>query len=308
MKMTSSGDRMTVAIPWPWITVDGVVGSMLTGRLIVIAARPSNGKTTALVNLLDHIYEDAGEALRVLCCWTERSPEIAYATWASLRLGLDEDAVTRNAWDELPEGSEMRVRTEMALLKQADRYRFLPLTLPGWKQIEDAVTEFRPHVLIWDYLQRIRPGGYESKWQALSQAALALQTLAVEANCAVIVGSQLKRRGDAIFDLYRPPNLEDCRGAGEIEEAADVILGLFRPLKPITAKEEQALRRGDLSVSDFAVANTMAVKVVKHRWRGDAADKIVRLTLEKKRLKTYGVVAPLPPRDAGDAYEGNPWD
>jgi hypothetical protein len=284
--------------------------------LVVIGARPSNGKTTLLFNWVNSLYSTiASERHRVLCFWTERSVDLAYWTWACLRAGLPLDLAIKGEWESLPSGAEEHIRTDVRLLQYWDReqasgregwIQFASQERPTVSQLLGEVEALGPQVLVLDYIQRLKAERRQTRFDAIAEAANALQQLAVQRGMLVVVGSQLKRRGDGVFDKYLPPHLEDFKLSGEIEENADVALGLYRPLRRMTAKEQKAVRFGEMGLDAWKIPNTMAIKTLKHRYWGDAADRIVRVQCRDGQITDEdGFDAPAP-LGAGDAWEERP--
>lgn len=298
-----------LGVSWGLATLDRTCGLLRPGRLYVVGARPSNGKSMWSLNWLDRFTQwsisgNGTRPWRVACFLTERTGAVAVKSWCAHRLGYAEDAVLCEEWDTLPRDARNRIHeVERELLDYAmdGIIAFVPTSRPTPRAILDAVEQHRPHVVLFDFIQRVRPSGRQSKFDAVAEAAHLFQSLAVDRGLLVVVTSQLKRRGDGVFDKYHPPHLEDFKLAGEIEENADVALGLFRPLKKMTTKEERAVRQGQMDLEDFKVRNVMAIKVLKHRYRGPAADRLLRARVAGSRLEDIeGVEAPA---GAGDAWE-----
>lgn len=294
-------------ISWGLRDLDWRIGTGFPGRLVVVGARPSNGKSTFMFNFVNSVYARKGtEPHRVLCYWTEHTREIAYLTWACLRFGVPLDPVIKGEWGKLPDGTERAINTMLQLVAfDEDVIRFAPTERPTVKQIVRDVEEFDPDILVVDYIQRVRPEGRQTRFEAIAEAGVALRQMAMQRPMLVVVGSQLKRRGDGVFDKYRPPYLEDFKGAGEIEEAANIALGLFRPLKRMLPKEERALKQGEMDLEAWKIPHAMAIKVLKHHYWPDAADRIVRVECRDGQIRDWDdggqqIAAPL---GAGDAYE-----
>jgi hypothetical protein len=241
---------------------------------------------------------------RLLAVLTERPPEAARRAIVAMELGYNPDLVIRGRWDSLPAGAESRVAAALQELLGVESngwLRFVDAPVLTLEMLADHVEWFRPHILWLDYIQRLRPSGRENRFEAVGEAVHALQRLAQAADVMVIVASQLKRRGDGVRDKFLPPHLEDFKLSGEIEELADVALGLFRPTRRLTREEERAVRFGERGMDEFAIPEAMALKVVKHRYWGESADRIVRL-----RVRSTGVTdwePPPVPANAGDAWE-----
>lgn len=308
-------------LSWTLAALDRVVGPLQAGRVHVIGARPACGKTTFAMCWLD-LHVRAVEAQfatgdqfwrmprRLAVFLTERSPEVARLSWAALRLDYDVDAVTSESWSDLAIGAEDHIGREMDWIREMEHngwINFYDVSRPTVGKVANALADNAekhhgagPEIVLFDYIQRVRPEGRQNKFEAVAEAAHLFQTLAVELDIVVIVMSQLKRKGDGVFDKYRPPNLEDFKLSGDIEEVADVALGFFRPLKRMTAKDERAVRSGETDLENFKIHDTMAIKVVKHRWRGSANDKIIWVRHRDGRIEDFPKD---PPPNAGDAWE-----
>lgn len=298
---------------WGYTDLDSIVGPLVPGRLYVVGAKPGNGKSTLLLNVLNAIYATIRSKPRRVFGWfAEMGPEVTYRVWAALRCGLDADKALMGA---LQHEDQMHLNAIEPLLRNETEtgprgawIRLGHLGHPNWSQIKSTLSQHlkdgeAPAIVLFDHMQRVR-AKTSDRFSAIAEAALGFQTLAQECNCAVVVSSQLKR-GQQTDPLakYRVPSQEDFKLAGEIEEAADVALGVFRLLKPgFTRKDEADVRSGQRGADEFAVPNTMAVRVLKHRYRGPASDRLLRLSIDGSRVLDR--FARQDPIDRGDAYEG----
>jgi replicative DNA helicase len=292
------------AISWGVRELDSTLGPIILGRLYLVIARPQNGKTTFVMNWLDRHVDRLRRARqaastnpdddfyqtprKIQLFLTERSPEITAVTWAALRAGLDADAVINGNWDDLPPGSKDRWRAEWETLDEwaQDGYvSFEDISRPTAGEIERRVSEYDPDIVVFDHIQRVRPEARQTKFEAVGEAAHMFQSFATQGNRAVLVMSQIKRTGDKVFGKYRPPSDEDAKMAGEIEEDADVQIGLFRPLKKMTVQEERAIRHGEEDLERFKVRGMIGVSVPKHRWKNSAVDKLLFLKIANGRIE-----------------------
>ena len=314
--------KATDGLSWGLKALDDTLGNLRPGRVHIVAARPANGKTSFMLCWLDRHIRAVERAFardgdrfwrmprRVAAFLTERSPQVTRLSWAALRLGYNVDAVTAEAWEDLPADAQATVDRELLWIDHIERQgwvTFFDVARPTVAAIGDAIADEAlaydgagPQVALFDYIQRIRPEGRQTKFDAVAEAAHLFQTLAVQLRLVVLVASQLKRKGDGVFDKYRPPNLDDFKLSGDIEEVADVALGFFRPLQKMTAKQERAVRAGVIDLEQFKVHDVMAIKVIKHRWRGPANDRIIWVQHVDGRIENMPAT---PPQGAGDAWE-----
>ncbi|MAG56992.1 MAG: replicative DNA helicase [Planctomycetes bacterium] len=196
------------------------------GELVVIAGRPSMGKTTLALNMILNaaINEDA----RVLFMSLEMSAEQLAQNMLCSVSGVDGNVVrkgnlTDRDWVKLNDAAgilhERRILidatpglTPMAIRTKARR---VAKKLKG----VDAV--------VIDYLQLVgSPPKVENRQQEISIISRNLKELARELECPVIALSQLNRSVDSRED--HRPRMSDLRESGAIEQDADVICFLFR--------------------------------------------------------------------------------
>ena len=287
---------------WGWSDVDRLCGALVAGWLYVIGARPSNGKTTLLLNLLSSLREDR---IPTLYFGTEMVAEDLVKKWAALRLGLDELRVFEN---QLSDEERQSLEREIAYVTEAQEVTFSTATRLDLKQLASEVawafddrTGPQPRAMILDHLHRMTQDREE-----LEQLMRELKDIATERRVAMIVAAQLNREKDiGPFDLYTPPSLARYKGSAAIEENADVALGLFRPLRPgMTMKQRRAVQHGEYPVTEFAEPNTMGIVCLKHRFRGTAIGRFVSLVVSGSRLESKCFTGAVPPAGAGNRDGG----
>ena len=277
-------------ISWGLTEVDRRIGAPRPGQLVVVGARPGNGKTTWLMNWLDRLHN--GDDFRTCFIGTEMSPPELYRKWTAMRLGLDEDAVLANEWGRLPPGAKLQVEGELHMLGlETDRTWLPECYQPTIEQVLEiigiAVADFGADVVVFDHLHRLLPRPGQREREALVEVSTVLKNLATERQILIVVASQLSREDHGVFDLYRPPHLGSFMGSSAIEGNADIALGLFRPLRPMKQAEERAIRQGEQSVQPFIRQDVMAVKCVKHRFRGSATDVTVFVSCRNGLIEDY---------------------
>lgn len=304
-------------VSWGLRALDEAVGPLVPGRMYVVGARPSNGKTSLAFSWLDgHVgrvvrafERPVGEGdfwtlpRRVLAFFTERSPYVSERTWAALRCGYSVDWVLRERWDRLPDGAEAKIAEQLeriAWIEEQGFVQFADVTSPRIGRVIELLEEHEPHVVLFDFVQRVSAERQQTQWEAIGQLSELLQSYASQARAIAMVYSQIKRKGDGVFAKYRPPSEEDFKGSGAIEEDTDVALGVYRQLKRMTLKEEREIKQGHLGLERWIIPEAMAVKVLKHRYLGDAADRLVRVRCRDGRVMDWGED---PPHYAGDAWE-----
>jgi len=199
-------------------------------EMIVLAARPSIGKTSLALNIAEAAaLPKKGTPTRVLIFSLEMS-----AAQLALRMLCSRARVNMKLLREgfvKQNGEEMR-----ALLAAADEFSKAPISIDDSSALSimqlraKARREHAKHKLgfiVVDYLQLLSPtDGQMPREQQVAEASRGLKSLAKELDVPVLVLSQLNRSSEK---ENRIPKLADLRESGSIEQDADVVLMLARP-------------------------------------------------------------------------------
>lgn len=218
-------------VPTGFTDLDNMLSGMQKSNLIILAARPGQGKTALVLNMAQHI--GVKQKLPVGIFSLEMSKEelvdrllIAQAdvdAWKLKTGRLSEDDFTKisEAMGQLSESPIFIDDTPgLSLTEMRSKARRL--------QIEHNLS-----LIIVDYLQLVDPGRrYDSRVQEVSMVSQALKNLARELDVPVLSASQLNRgvehRGE------KKPQLADLRESGAIEQDADVVMFIYRPDVEVT--------------------------------------------------------------------------
>lgn len=232
--------------------------------LVVIAARPSHGKTALLMNIVEHQVQNSAAAL----IFSLEMP--AHQLTARMFCPLADVDRKRTIRGELtPEEVERLQRTTWA----ARKWRMEVDDTPGLSA-EDIAVRSRawarkhgaPAVIAVDYLQHLSfPPG--SRNEAVGAAAVRMKDLAKELGTTVLLLSQLNREIEKRME--KRPTMSDLRDSGAIEQEADVILFLYR---------EEVYNKTDPSLRGKAQAI-----IAKYR-NGEAADVELRFDGPRTRF------------------------
>jgi hypothetical protein len=267
-------------IPWHLADLDRNLMGMRPGWLVTIGSRPANGKTTFLTNWLNRTYERT--RYRVVYVATEMAPPTMYLKWAAHRTLIEEHLVMARDWPAIGAAGVKQLADEItALSSQAasERVWFPDLPSPRLSDLLDLIADTVAHhydVLVLDHLHRVEPAPGQDERSAIQMLCRTLKNAAVRHKMLVLVAGHL-RREDSIFDRYYPPHLGSWLGSSAIEGESDLSIGLYRPLRPMTATDERRIRTGEVPIGDFVMPDTMGVKCLKHRFRGDMIDRVALL-------------------------------
>jgi replicative DNA helicase len=198
--------------------------------LIIIAARPSQGKTALALNIAEAmIYPQTGKGVGVLIFSLEMSGtqlmQRMICSRARVNMKLLRDGLVSKTGDDL-----LRMKNAADDIARAGLFIDDTSAIPV-SHIRARARRVHARnplgCIIVDYLQLMAPTNASTpREQQVAEASRGLKALAKELNVPVIVLSQLNRSSEKD---NRPPRLSDLRESGSIEQDADVVLMLSRP-------------------------------------------------------------------------------
>lgn len=207
------------------IGFDHLTGGIEPGNLVILAARPSVGKTTYAMHLARSISA-RGVAVGVVSL--EMGGDSIVSLMLSSTSGIPHDDIKRS-----------RCRSEGATGMLLDAANTLQTAGPIILDAPSGATLYTvrsivagmvrrdgARLVIVDYLQLIG-GPEDSEYERVSNASRAMKALAQSLDVPLIVLAQLNR---SMEHENRPPRLSDLRGSGGIEQDADVVCFLHRPV------------------------------------------------------------------------------
>jgi replicative DNA helicase len=206
--------------------LDELTSGLQPSDLIIVAARPSMGKTAFSVNIAEAAAMRAKKAVAIYSMEMSAS-QLAFRMISSV--GRIHAQHLRNG--DLAEEDWPRVTNAIALLSEAKI--FIDDT-PGLSPVEMRSRSRRLHrehgglgLIVVDYLQLMQvPGNKENRATEISEISRSLKGLAKELQCPVIALSQLNRSLEQRAD--KRPMMSDLRESGAIEQDADVIMFIYR--------------------------------------------------------------------------------
>jgi replicative DNA helicase len=222
----------TPALPTRYPDLDRLLsGGLWPGELVVIAGRPSMGKTTFALNIARHI--SVGNE-------NEVKPTAIFS------LEMPREQVAKNILCAIAElhGQKMRRydfnEAEFATLQGAvEALRLSPMYIDdtsglSLSQLRARCRRLRHfhgiELIIIDYLQLMRGSpNMKSREQEVADISRGLKALSRDLRIPVIVLSQLNRSAERRENEDKRPQLSDLRESGAIEQDADVVIMLYRP-------------------------------------------------------------------------------
>jgi len=236
-KIFTEGRRIT-GLPTGYQQLDNLTSGLQPSELIILAARPSMGKTALALNISENVALRAGEPVAVFSL--EMSKESLLLRLLAARARIDAHKfrtghLGREDWRKMTEA--LGELGEAPLwIDDTGSATVLEMSAKARRLKKDKGLS----LVVVDYLQLISARGrFSNRNEEVTSISRALKALAKELQVPVMVLSQLTRAPER---EERRPQLADLRESGAIEQDADVVMFIHRPgfYKPDIPDEERA--------------------------------------------------------------------
>ncbi len=220
-------DADTDALSFGFSDFDRFLGPMRNGQVVVLAARPSVGKSSLARQIAIHAAVNLKQ--QVLFCSLEVIGKGLALNMAQTLSGVSAASIgAKSHADDVRDFRDAlaRVRTKHIDVLAASSVSLTTIRARA-EILKARGTPVR--LVVIDYLQLMPdcvPSKGENRAQSVGRVSRALKAFALDQNCVVLVLSQLNR--DSAKD-GREPALHDLRESGDIEQDADKVLLLHRP-------------------------------------------------------------------------------
>lgn len=221
-----SGDAIT-GLATGLTELDDMTSGLQPSDLIIVAGRPSMGKTTLVMNIAEHAAIKSGKSVLV---FSMEMPADSLAMRMMSSLGrIDQHRIRTGKLDD---DDWPRVTSAVHMLSEA------PLFVDDTPALSPAEMRARARrlmkergqlgLVVVDYLQLMKVPGFkaDNRTAEISEISRSLKSLAKELNVPVIALSQLNRSLEQRHD--KRPVMSDLRESGAIEQDADLICFIYR--------------------------------------------------------------------------------
>ena len=238
-------------LPTGFTDLDNKLAGLQKSDYILLAARPSLGKTTLALDIVRHVAVEEKKIVgmfslemsasqlvdRILCA------QAGIDLWR-LRTGRLSTKGEDNDFDKINRAIGVLSESSIYIDDSASSSVLEIKTKARRLQAEHGLD-----LVVIDYIQLIRPmGSFESPVQQMTEISRSLKALARELNIPVLAVSQLSRASEQRED--KRPKLSDLRDSGSLEQDADVVLLIFRE---------------DLAYRNSEQKNIAEIIIAKHR-------------------------------------------
>jgi len=223
-RLSKRKERVT-GVPTGYYDLDDLTAGLQASDLIVIAGRPSMGKTSLALGMAQHAALHAGAVVGIFSLEMSKPQLVLRMLSSEARVdshALRTGKLQKEDWWRLAEAAG---RLEQAPIFIDDSGALTVQQMRG--KARRLKAERGLDLLIVDYLQLMQGrSDAESRQQEISDISRSLKSLAKELNVPVIALSQLSR---AVENRKPPiPMLADLRESGAIEQDADVVMFIYR--------------------------------------------------------------------------------
>jgi replicative DNA helicase len=226
IEKASKQSGTVTGIPTGFVDLDYRTAGLQPSDLILIAARPSMGKTAFVLNIAQYVAFHEAKSVAVFSL--EMSKEQLVNRLFSLESRVDAQALrTGNLsdadWEKLVEGAGI-IGDSKLIIDDTPGISIAELR----SKCRKYKLEHGLDIIIIDYLQLMTGSGRgsESRQQEISDISRSLKALARELNVPVVALSQLSRAVEQRPD--HRPMMSDLRESGAIEQDADVVMFIYR--------------------------------------------------------------------------------
>ncbi len=216
---------LVTGVPTGFYDLDHKTSGMQPSDLVIIAARPSMGKTSFVINMAQSAALEHGKVVGVFSL--EMSKEQLFMRMLTSEARVDSQRLRQGMLLErdLPAIAQAAEKLSMAKIFIDDTASIGVLEMRA--KARRLKAEHGLDMLVIDYVQLMQGRGrFENRQQELTSISRSLKALAKELHVPVLILSQLSRAPDARAD--HRPQLSDLRESGALEQDADVVMFIYR--------------------------------------------------------------------------------
>jgi len=246
IEQLQSGHGVVTGVATGFADLDRLTAGFQRADLVIVAARPSMGKTAFILNVVQHAAIEHSVGVGIFSLEMSKD-QLVQRLLCSEGL-VDAQRLRRGQLrdDDYPKLARAAGLLGTAPIWIDDSAALTPLAMRS--KARRLKAEHNIGMLVVDYLQLMQgPTDAESRQQEISYISRALKALAKELDIPVVALSQLSRAPEQRGGEHRRPQLSDLRESGAIEQDADVVCFIYRqefydgPVDPKTNESIEGL-------------------------------------------------------------------
>ena len=217
--------------------LDAMTQGLHKGNMVIIAARPSVGKTTFVMNIVEHVAIKRGAVCAVFALeMTKRelAERMMYSVGCVDSQLARNGKLTKDDWASL--WNAQKILNETDIFVDDTSTTTVPDILSKCRRLK--ATRGKLDLIVIDHIQlmnAVKPN--DSRQAEITEISRGLKMIAKELDVPVLVLSQLSR---SVEKNARKPILSDLRESGAIEQDADIVMFIHRPEMTPDGKSENA--------------------------------------------------------------------
>ena len=226
-----AGEQGSQGIATGFEELDRMSGGLKPGEMFVIAARPSMGKTSLMMNLVEHICMDLGKASMVFSCEMSAFQLVQRLLFARAKFAISQltRGYTPNKGDlQRIQRTAMEIGASKLFIDDTAGISINELRAKARRKKRDENIQF----IAIDYLQLMRSRSKQaenSREREIAEISAGIKGLAKELNIPIVILAQLNRGPEGrTGKSLGMPRLSDLRESGAIEQDADLVGLLYR--------------------------------------------------------------------------------
>ena len=217
--------RLISGVPTGFVDLDEMTRGLQGGDLIIVAARPSMGKTSLVLNIAQHVATQAEHCVGFFSL--EMSKESLFLRMLTSEAQIDSHRLMSGAIGQKDYGRISHALETLSAMKLFIDDTASIGVLEMRAKSRRLKGEHGLSLLIVDYIQLMSGRGrFENRTLELGAISRSLKGLAKELNVPIIVLSQLSRAPESRSD--HRPQLSDLRESGALEQDADLVVLIYR--------------------------------------------------------------------------------
>ncbi len=273
----------TIGVSSGFIDLDNILGGLHKSDLLILAGRPSMGKTALATNIAFKVssIKDKNQSKNVAFFSLEMSAEQLANRILAEQTGLSSDKIRRGKLTKEDFASLQKVGSDIAgsgLYIDDTPAITIPLLRTRARRLKRKL-EGGIDLIVVDYLQLMRgTKKFENRVLEISEITQGLKSIAKELNIPVLALSQLSRAVEQRED--KRPQLSDLRESGTIEQDSDVVMFIYR--------QEYYEERGEPKSSGTETSVSFTERYIKWQENLEKCKNLADIIIAKQRHGPIG--------------------